>query len=94
MPLRSLQTRIVVFFVLLLCVVQGVAFVLISAANERIAKSQIAQNLTVGERVFRRPPVTPTSGRAVGFATLGLGEIGITSHGGRDRAYRYVTPCR
>jgi diguanylate cyclase (GGDEF)-like protein len=33
---------------------QGVAFVLISAANERIAKSQIAQDLTVGERVFRR----------------------------------------
>src|SRR5688572_10980980 len=32
--------------------------------------------------------------RVVGFATLGLGEIGITSHGGRDRAYRYVTLCR
>lgn len=54
MPLRSLQTRIVIFFVLLLCMLQGVAFVLISAANERIAKSQIAQDLTVGERVFRR----------------------------------------
>ena len=54
MPLRSLQTRIVVFFILLLCVVQGVAFVLISAANERTAKSQIAQDLTVGQRVFRR----------------------------------------
>ncbi|HKQ24571.1 MAG TPA: EAL domain-containing protein [Burkholderiales bacterium] len=54
MLLRSLQTRIVVFFVLLLCVVQGVAFVLISAANERIAKTQIAEDLTVGQRVFLR----------------------------------------
>lgn len=54
MQLRSLQTRIVVFFVLLLCVVQGVAFVLVSATNQRIAKGQIAAELAVGERVFRR----------------------------------------
>ena len=39
---------------LLLCVVQGVAFVLISAANERIAKTRIAEDLTVGQRVFLR----------------------------------------
>ena len=54
MVLRSLQTRIVIFFVLLLCVLQGVTLLLMSAANERIAKSQIAQELVVGERVFRR----------------------------------------
>ncbi len=54
MVLRSLQTRIIVFFVLLLCVLQGVALVLMSAANERIAKNQISQELIVGERVFRR----------------------------------------
>ena len=54
MILRSLQTRIIVFFVLLLCVLQGIALVLMSAANERIAKNQIAQELVVGERVFRR----------------------------------------
>ena len=54
MLLRSLQTRIVVFFVLLLSFVQVVAFVMVSAANERIAKTQIARDLAVGERVFRR----------------------------------------
>lgn len=54
MVLRSLQTRIIVFFVLLLCVLQGVTLFLMSAANERIAKNQIAQELIVGERVFRR----------------------------------------
>lgn len=54
MVLRSLQTRIIVFFVLLLCVLQGVALFLMSAANERIAKNQISQELIVGERVFRR----------------------------------------
>jgi diguanylate cyclase (GGDEF)-like protein len=52
--LRSLQARIVIFFVILLCVLQGVTLLLMSAANERIAKSQIAQELVVGERVFRR----------------------------------------
>ncbi|MBC8008246.1 MAG: EAL domain-containing protein [Prolixibacteraceae bacterium] len=54
MVFRSLQTRIIVFFVLLLCGLQGVALFLVSAANERIAKNQIAQELVVGERVFRR----------------------------------------
>ena len=54
MVLRSLQTRIIVFFVLLLCILQGIALFLMSAANERIAKNQIAQELVVGERVFRR----------------------------------------
>ncbi len=54
MVLRSLQTRIIVFFVLLVCVLQGIALFLMSAANERIAKDQIAQELIVGERVFRR----------------------------------------
>ena len=54
MVLRSLQTRIIVFFVLLLCLLQGAALFLMSAANERIAKNQIAQELIVGERVFRR----------------------------------------
>ena len=52
--LRSLQTRIVVFFVLLLSFVQVVAFVMVSAANERISKTQIARDLATGERVFRR----------------------------------------
>ena len=54
MVLRSLQTRIIVFFVILLCVLQGISLVLMSVANERIAKDRIAQELVVGERVFRR----------------------------------------
>jgi diguanylate cyclase (GGDEF)-like protein len=54
MILRSLQTRIVVFFVLLLCALQVAGLALMNAANERIAKDQIAHELLVGERVFRR----------------------------------------
>jgi len=51
---RSLEVRIVVFFVALLVVVQAVAFSLISAANQQIAKSEIASQLNVGSNVFRR----------------------------------------
>ena len=54
MELRSLQTRIVVFFMLLLLVLQGAGLLVLTVANERIAKNQIAQELIVGERVFRR----------------------------------------
>ena len=54
MAFRSLETRIVVFFVILLVAVQGTAFVLISAANQNIAKREIASQLEVGERVFRQ----------------------------------------
>ncbi len=53
MILRSLETRIVVFFVILLVAVQGTAFVLISAANQAIAKREVSSQLEVGERVFR-----------------------------------------
>lgn len=53
MAFRSLETRIVVFFVILLVAVQGTAFVLISAANQNIAKREVANQLEVGERVFR-----------------------------------------
>ena len=53
MTFRSLETRIVVFFVILLVAVQGTAFVLISAANESIARREVTSQLEVGERVFR-----------------------------------------
>ncbi len=53
MTFRSLETRIVVFFVILLVAVQGTAFVLISAANQNIAKREVSDQLDVGERVFR-----------------------------------------
>lgn len=51
---KSLQFRIVFFFVCLLALVQTVAFVLISAANLRISRETAAQELATGERVFLR----------------------------------------
>src|SRR3954467_6233450 len=54
MRLSSLQSRIVVFFLVLLAVVQGVALALLHHANERNARANIRQELDVGERVFRR----------------------------------------
>ncbi len=54
MHFRSLQTRIVVFIVLLLAAVQGISFVLVGASSVRIARTQAASDLAVGERVFAR----------------------------------------
>lgn len=51
---RSLETRIVVFFVVLLAAVQVAAFLVVSAANENIARREIASQIRVGERVFAR----------------------------------------
>lgn len=51
---RSLQARIALFFVILLITVQAVLVLLVSVSGERIAKDRIAQDLLVGERVFRR----------------------------------------
>jgi diguanylate cyclase (GGDEF)-like protein len=51
---QSLQSRIVVFFLVLLALVQGVALILLQQANERNARAHIGQELAVGERVFRR----------------------------------------
>jgi diguanylate cyclase (GGDEF)-like protein len=51
---QSLQTRIVVFFLALLTLVQGLALVLLQQANERNARAHIRQELAVGERIFRR----------------------------------------
>lgn len=53
-PFRSLETRIVVFFVVLLAAVQLAAYLVVSAANERIARREIASQIRVGERVFAR----------------------------------------
>lgn len=54
MIIRSLETRIVVFFVILLALVQVTAFLLVSAANQAIAKREVLNQIGVGERVFRR----------------------------------------
>jgi diguanylate cyclase (GGDEF)-like protein len=50
----SLRTRIVVFFTVLLIVVQAVALVLLNTTNYQIAKETIEQELGVGERIFLR----------------------------------------
>jgi len=50
----SLRTRIVVFFTVLLIVVQGVALILLNTTNYQIAKETIEQELGVGERIFLR----------------------------------------
>ncbi len=50
----SLSTRIVAFFAVLLVLVQGLAFGLVKTANSQIAKDTIGQELSVGERIFRR----------------------------------------
>src|ERR1700747_3672091 len=52
--LARLGTRIVLFFVVLLVLVQGVAAFLIIQANSQIARQTIDQALAQGERVFPR----------------------------------------
>jgi diguanylate cyclase (GGDEF)-like protein len=54
MILRSLHTRIVIFFTLLLGVVQLIAFYVINTASQEIAKKQNIQSLKTGEMVFQQ----------------------------------------
>lgn len=51
---HSFETRIVVFFFLLLTSVQVVAFLVASNAHETIGKREIASQISVGERVLER----------------------------------------
>jgi diguanylate cyclase (GGDEF)-like protein len=53
-PLRSLQSRIVALFVLLMVVVQGGGFLLISTAGVTGARKTVTDELATGERVFMR----------------------------------------
>ncbi len=54
MRIQRLQTRIIVFFVALLALVQLVAFVFVNAANSKNARAKIEEELNVGQRVFAR----------------------------------------
>jgi diguanylate cyclase (GGDEF)-like protein len=54
MRIQRLQTRIIVFFVALLALVQVAAFWFVNAANSRNAETKIAEELNVGQRVFAR----------------------------------------
>ncbi|MDP6406597.1 MAG: hypothetical protein QF797_15485, partial [Alphaproteobacteria bacterium] len=51
---RSFRTRLTVFFVGLLLLVQGAAFVAVDLANSRNARRQINAELEVDARVFDR----------------------------------------
>jgi diguanylate cyclase (GGDEF)-like protein len=54
MRIQRLQTRIIVFFVALLVLVQVLAFTFVNAANSRNAQNKVAEELNVGQRVFAR----------------------------------------
>lgn len=54
MNFRHLRTRITVFFVALLALVQLAAFVAVNAANSTNARQKIEDELGVGERIFAR----------------------------------------
>ena len=54
MTFRRLRTRITVFFVALLALVQVAAFVAVNAANSTNARQKIEGELGVGERIFGR----------------------------------------
>ena len=52
--MRRLRTRIIIFFVVLLAIVQGAAFLLVNAANSRNAQGIVDEELVTGERIFQR----------------------------------------
>jgi diguanylate cyclase (GGDEF)-like protein len=54
MRFNSLISRIVVFFVILITLVQVLAFFFVNTANSSNAKQKIAQELDAGERIFQR----------------------------------------
>jgi diguanylate cyclase (GGDEF)-like protein len=54
MRMRRLQTRIILFFVALLALVQVAAFVFVNAANSGNARAKLEEELDVGQRVFAR----------------------------------------
>ena len=54
MRIQRLQTRIIVFFVALLALVQVAAFWFVNAANSGNARAKVEEELNVGQRVFAR----------------------------------------
>ena len=54
MRIQRLQTRIIVFFVALLAIVQVAAFWFVNAANSNNARAKVEEELNVGQRVFAR----------------------------------------
>src|SRR3954470_3643847 len=54
MRIQRLQTRIIIFFVALLALVQVAAFWVVNAANSSNARAKVEEELSVGQRVFER----------------------------------------
>jgi len=54
MRIQRLQTRIIIFFIALLALVQVAAFWAVNAANSNNAHAKIEEELNVGQRVFAR----------------------------------------
>src|SRR5687767_11470522 len=54
MRIQRLQTRIIIFFVALLALVQVAAFWFVYAANSGNARAKVEEELDVGQRVFAR----------------------------------------
>ena len=54
MRIQRLRTRIIIFFVALLALVQLTGFALVNGANSRNAHAKVDDELNVGERVFAR----------------------------------------
>jgi diguanylate cyclase (GGDEF)-like protein len=54
MRIQRLQTRIIVFFVALLALVQVAAFWFVNAANSSNTHAQVEEELNIGQRVFER----------------------------------------
>src|SRR5262245_60727983 len=54
MRIQRLQTRIIVFFVALLALVQVAAFWIVNATNSSNAHAKVEEELNVGQRVFAR----------------------------------------
>ena len=52
MRINSVRTRIVLFFVALLALVQGAAFWFVNAANTHNAQTKVEEELVVGQKVF------------------------------------------
>src|SRR6185312_9951252 len=76
LPLRHVRTRIVIFFVVLLALVQGAAFLLVNAANSRNAHGIIDEELATGERIFQRS-LDHNRARLVKSATVLAADFGF-----------------
>ena len=92
MRFRHLQTRILVFFLGFLLVVQGLTFLAVTTANSRSVNEQIENDLEVTGRVFHRF-VADRVGQLILSATLLSGDFAFKqayADGDRETLYSAV----